>query len=74
MRFGFTLKLDHPIEQTLALTRQAEAAGFEAFFRSDHYRSFPGPADKPTTDAWAVLAGLARETKTIRLCESVGTP
>ena len=28
MDFGFTLKPDHPIERTLALTRQAEAAGF----------------------------------------------
>ena len=51
----------------LALARRAEAAGFEAIFRSDHYESFPGPADRPTTDAWAILAGLARETSTIRL-------
>ncbi|MHB8459296.1 MAG: TIGR03560 family F420-dependent LLM class oxidoreductase [Candidatus Limnocylindrales bacterium] len=51
----------------LALARGAEAAGFEAIFRSDHYESFPGPADRPTTDAWAVIAGLARETTTIRL-------
>ena len=29
MKFGFTLKPDHTIERTLALTRQAEAAGFE---------------------------------------------
>ena len=29
MQFGFTLKPDHTIERTLALTRQAEAAGFE---------------------------------------------
>ena len=28
MQFGFTLKPDHSIERTLALTRQAEAAGF----------------------------------------------
>ena len=49
----------------LAVAKHAEAAGFETLFRSDHYESFPGPADKPTTDAWAVLAGLARETSTI---------
>ena len=29
MQFGFTLKPEHSIERTLALTRQAEAAGFE---------------------------------------------
>lgn len=53
--------------EQLDLARLAERLGFEAFFRSDHYRSFPGPADKPTTDAWTVLAGIARETTTIRL-------
>ena len=69
MRFALMIEaqqglsyLDH-----LALVRRAEAAGFEAFFRSDHYASFPGPADNPTTDAWAILAGLARETKRISL-------
>ena len=54
-------------EEVLALARAAEAAGLEAFFRSDHYASFPGPAGQPTTDAWATLAGLARETSTIRI-------
>src|SRR3954464_10494483 len=29
MQFGFTLKPEHTPERTLALTRQAEAAGFE---------------------------------------------
>jgi F420-dependent oxidoreductase-like protein len=54
-------------DEILAVARTAEAAGIEAFFRSDHYASFPGGEGLPTTDAWAVLAGLARETSTIRL-------
>jgi alkanesulfonate monooxygenase len=54
-------------DDQLAIVRRAEAAGFEMFFRSDHYQSFPGPAGEPTTDAWAVLAGLARETDRIGL-------
>src|SRR5215212_4656543 len=53
--------------EQLAIVQRAEAVGFESFFRSDHYQSFPGPAGEPTTDAWAVLAGLARETTTITL-------
>jgi F420-dependent oxidoreductase-like protein len=53
--------------QQLEIILRAEAAGFEAFFRSDHYESFPGESGAPTTDAWAVLAGLARETERIRL-------
>ena len=51
----------------LAIARRAELNGFEAFFRSDHYQSFPGPSGMPTTDAWAVVAGLARETERIHL-------
>ncbi|HET9497072.1 MAG TPA: TIGR03560 family F420-dependent LLM class oxidoreductase [Candidatus Limnocylindria bacterium] len=54
-------------EEILAAARAAEQAGLEAFFRSDHYSSFPGAADNPTTDAWATLAGLARDTFTIHL-------
>ena len=53
--------------EILAVAQTAEEVGIEAFFRSDHYASFPGGAGKPTTDAWATLAGLARETSTIRL-------
>jgi F420-dependent oxidoreductase-like protein len=54
-------------EEILALARSADSAGLEAFFRSDHYASFPGPAGLPTTDAWATLAGLARDTTSIRI-------
>lgn len=52
----------------LRVARATEDLGFDAFFRSDHYVSMgsadglPGP-----TDAWITLAGLARETKRIRL-------
>lgn len=54
-------------EDILAAARAAEDAGLEAFFRSDHYSSFPGPDDLATTDAWATLAGLARDTTRIRI-------
>ncbi|HWH24080.1 MAG TPA: hypothetical protein VNW68_04200, partial [Candidatus Limnocylindria bacterium] len=29
-------------DEILALARTAEQAGFETYFRSDHYASFPG--------------------------------
>ena len=69
MRFTLMIEAQQGLTyaEQLELARLAERVGFEAFFRSDHYRSFPGPADRPTTDAWTVLAGIARETKTIRL-------
>jgi F420-dependent oxidoreductase-like protein len=53
--------------QQLAVAQTAESLGFSAFFRSDHYlamkvEGLPGP-----TDSWVTLAGIARETSTIRL-------
>ncbi len=69
MRFALMIEPQQGLtyDEQLAVARRAEAAGFEAMFRSDHYSSFPGPNDEPTTDAWAVLAGLARDTERIRL-------
>lgn len=52
----------------LTVARATEECGFDAFFRSDHYlkmgpvSGLPGP-----TDAWITLAGLARETRRVRL-------
>ncbi len=54
-------------DEQLSIARRAEAAGFETLFRSDHYESFPGESGGHTTDAWAVLAGLARDTTSIGL-------
>ena len=54
-------------DDLLAVALEAERLGFGAFFRSDHYLAMgtdglPGPSD-----AWVTLAGLARDTTTIRL-------
>ncbi|WP_280335582.1 LLM class F420-dependent oxidoreductase [Nocardia wallacei] len=55
-------------DDLLRVAKTTEDAGFDAFFRSDHYlkmgevSGLPGP-----TDAWITLAGLARETSRIRL-------
>jgi F420-dependent oxidoreductase-like protein len=51
----------------LAVARAAEAIGFSAFFRSDHYLAMSGDGLPGPTDSWVTLAGLARETSTIRL-------
>lgn len=69
MRFALMIEAQMGLSYAdqLAIARRAEAAGFETFLRSDHYESFPGPAGRPTTDAWTVVAGLARETERIRL-------
>ena len=55
-------------DDLLRVALESERLGFGAFFRSDHYlhmgdvTGLPGP-----TDAWITLAGLARETTSIRL-------
>ncbi|MEV6753395.1 LLM class F420-dependent oxidoreductase [Streptomyces sp. NPDC051214] len=55
-------------ETLLRVAKATDDLGYSAFFRSDHYLvmgssdGLPGP-----TDAWITLAGLARETRRIRL-------
>jgi alkanesulfonate monooxygenase len=54
-------------DDLLDVALRSEQLGFDAFFRSDHYLAMdvdglPGP-----TDAWVTLAGLARDTSSIRL-------
>ena len=69
MRFALMIESQQGLSygDHVAIAKRAEANGFETLFRSDHYSSFPGPTGQPTTDAWTVLAGLARETDRIGL-------
>jgi alkanesulfonate monooxygenase len=54
-------------DDLLTVAKEAERLGFDAFFRSDHYLGMGTPGLPGPTDAWTTLAGLARETSTIRL-------
>lgn len=54
-------------DDQLALARTSEACGFDAFFRSDHYLAMGVEPGAGPTDSWVTLAGLARDTSTIRL-------
>lgn len=54
-------------DDLLAMALEAERLGFDAFFRSDHYLHMGGEPGPGSTDAWITLAGLARDTTTIRL-------
>jgi F420-dependent oxidoreductase-like protein len=55
-------------DQLRTVAQESERLGFDAFFRSDHLQRIgdgdPGPG---STEAWATLAGLARDTTRIRL-------
>ena len=70
MRLRILLEPHHgaTYAQLLALAQAAEAGGFDAFFRSDHYLGID--ADDITyqpTDSWTTLAGLAVQTERVRL-------
>jgi F420-dependent oxidoreductase-like protein len=51
----------------VALARACERLGFDALFRSDHYLSVGGRAERGSLDAWGTVSGLAAITTTLRL-------
>ena len=69
MRFALMIESQQGLSygDHVAIAKRCEANGIEALFRSDHYQSFPGPTGRPTTDAWTVMAGLARDTDRLGL-------
>jgi probable F420-dependent oxidoreductase len=66
MEFGFTLKPDHAIGRTVALARQAEAAGFDHGWLFDSHVLWRDP--------YPLLTLIARETTTLRLGTCVTNP
>src|SRR3954465_6902597 len=66
MDFGFTLKLDHPNKRTLALTRQAEDAGFSHGWLFDSHVLWRDP--------YPLLTLMAEATDGMRLGTCVTNP
>ena len=66
MEFGITFKGDFPIERTLALTRQAEAAGFHYGWLFDSHVLWQDP--------YPVMALMAANTKHMRFGPCVTNP
>jgi F420-dependent oxidoreductase-like protein len=54
-------------EDWLGLARACDEHGVETLFRSDHYLSVEGRAERGSLDAWATLAALAAVTERVRL-------
>jgi len=55
-------------DDQLRVAKAAEAAGYDAFFRSDHFLVIGEASGEPgPTDSWVTLGALARETSRIRL-------
>lgn len=66
MQFGFTLKPEHSIERTLALARQAEAAGFDYGWLFDSHVLWRDP--------YPLLTVMAEATQRLRLGTCVTNP
>jgi F420-dependent oxidoreductase-like protein len=68
MRFALMIEPQQDVswELNVAIAQRAEAAGLGTLYRSDHYESFPGTPGRASTDAWTTIAGLVRETSTLR--------
>src|SRR3954468_4218760 len=66
MDFGFTLKPENSIERTIALTRQAEAAGFQAGWLFDSHVLWRDP--------YPLLTLMAQATEQLRLGTCVTNP
>jgi probable F420-dependent oxidoreductase len=66
MDFGFTLKPEHSVERTIALTRQAEAAGFSYGWLFDSHILWK--------DVYPLLTLMAVSTQTMRLGTCVTNP
>lgn len=66
MDFGFTLKPDHDVERLIALTRQAEAAGFSYGWLFDNH--------VPFREVYPLLTLMALNTTHMRLGTCVTNP
>jgi F420-dependent oxidoreductase-like protein len=68
LRIFVSPQLGASYDEILRAALLTERLGFDAFFRSDHFlRTSEGPGEPGPTDAWVSLAGLARETTSVRL-------
>ncbi len=66
MQFGFTLKPEHSVKRSIALTRQAEAAGFSFGWLFDSHVLWRDP--------YPLLTLMAQATTTMRLGTCVTNP
>jgi F420-dependent oxidoreductase-like protein len=69
MRFAVMIEGQEDVgwDDWVALARACERLGFEALFRSDHYLSVMGGAQRGSLDAWSTVSALAAITSNLRL-------
>jgi F420-dependent oxidoreductase-like protein len=70
MRFSIWPTLAQPWDDVLAITRHAEATGWDGVYVMDHFMGNvgePGAVETPTLEGTAALAALAMATQRLRL-------
>jgi len=74
---GWTMdlaKIKDPVEAYETMTRVAQTAdevGFASAWLVDHFHTIPYPGQEVTFECWVSTAGLARDTRTIRIGQMV---
>ena len=74
---GWTMDLasiKDPVEAYEAMTRVAQTAdevGFDSVWLVDHFHTVPHPSQEVTFESWTTTAALARDTKRIRVGQTV---
>lgn len=58
-------------EAMTAVAREAEKAKFDSIWVYDHFHTVPTPEIETTFECWSITAGLARDTKSIKIGQMV---
>jgi F420-dependent oxidoreductase-like protein len=68
------VEIRDPVEQYEAMTRVAQVAersGYDSVWVYDHFHTVPQPTQETTFECWTITAGLARDTKTVKIGQMV---
>ncbi|WP_025745797.1 LLM class F420-dependent oxidoreductase [Kallotenue papyrolyticum] len=68
------VEIADPIEQYEAMTRVAQLAdqmGYDSIWVYDHFHTVPTPELATTFECWTITAGLARDTRRVRIGQMV---
>jgi F420-dependent oxidoreductase-like protein len=68
------VEIDDPIEQYETMTKvglEAEKAGYDSIWVFDHFHTVPTPEIETCFEAWTITAGLARDTKRVKIGQMV---
>ena len=63
-----------PVEKYEAMTRvaqEAERLGFDSIWVYDHFHTVPTPTLETTFECWSITAGLARDTRRVKIGQMV---